>query len=227
MGLSGGMDSATLLSHLLDEGYEVHCCTFTYGSKHNPYETQSAKDIIAYHHMEGMAGHPVKQHEFDLTPILGNLGSALLASDPEDIPEGHYADENMKKTVVPGRNLLFSATMASLAESIGASTIALGVHSGDHFIYPDCRTEFVKSLDTTVFLSTDKQVEVIAPFSDIDKEGILRIGYDCSPPTPYHLTRTCYKDQELSCGKCGSCNERLEAFEAIGKEDPIKYQNNG
>lgn len=225
IGLSGGMDSATLLGYLLDKGYEVHCCSFTYGSKHNPHENKAAQDIIAYYDFDGMTGHPVWHYQFDLTPILGNLNSALLASNEEDIPEGHYEDSNMSKTVVPGRNLLFASTMASLAESIGATKVALGVHSGDHFIYPDCRTEFVKSLDTTIYLSTDKQVEVIAPFHDLDKEGILRIGYECSPPVPYHLTRTCYKDQPVSCGKCGSCNERLEAFEKIGKEDPITYEN--
>ena len=224
MGLSGGMDSATLLSHLLEQGYEVHCCSFVYGSKHNKYENQSARNIVAYYHLDGMAGHAVKHYEFDLTEILGNLNSALLASDNRDIPEGHYAAETMRQTVVPGRNLLFASTMASLAESIRASKVALGVHSGDHFIYPDCRNEFVKSLDTTVFLSSDKQLEVIAPFRDLDKTEILKIGYNCHPVTPYHLTRTCYKKQEKSCGKCGSCRERLEAFHNIGKQDPIDYE---
>lgn len=222
IGLSGGMDSSTLLGYLLYQGYEVHACTFKYGSKHNPYENKAAEDVVAYYKRLGL---PLFTYFFDLTPILGGLNSALLASNSEGIPEGHYADENMRKTVVPGRNMLFASTMASLAESINAPTVALGVHSGDHFIYPDCRTEFIKSLDTTVFLSTDKQVQVIAPFHDTDKEGILNIGYhECTPQVPYHLTRTCYKDQEVSCGKCGSCNERLEAFENIGIEDPIEYE---
>lgn len=224
MGLSGGMDSATLLSHLLNEGYEVHCCSFNYGSKHNPYEIKAAEHIVAYHVLDGFAGRSVKHYKFDLTGILGNLNSALLSSNKEDIPEGHHADENMRKTVVPGRNMLFASIMASLAESIKAEAVALGVHSGDHFIYPDCRTEFVKSLDTTVFLSTDKKVQVMTPFHDLDKEGILKLGYQFSPITPYHLTRTCYKAQEVSCGKCGSCNERLEAFRNIGKQDPINYE---
>lgn len=221
IGLSGGMDSATLLGHLLSQGYEVHCCTFRYGSKHNSYENEAAGKIVDYYKSQGFN---VKQYWFDLSPILGNLESALLASNSEDIPEGHYAHENMRKTVVPGRNLLFASAMAALAESIGAWAVALGVHSGDHFIYPDCRTEFVKSLDVTIFLSSDKRVEVIAPFHDLDKEGILRVGYECTPQVPYHLTRTCYKDQPVSCGKCGSCNERLEAFENLGKKDPIDYE---
>lgn len=225
IGLSGGMDSVTLLNHLLAEGHEVHCCIFNYGSKHNKYENKAAKDVVAYYKLYNISGLPVIPYFFDLTEILGNLNSALLKSSPEEIPEGHYAAENMKTTVVPGRNLLFAAVMGSLAESIGATKIALGVHSGDHFIYPDCRTEFIKALDQTIYLSTDKKVEVIAPFHDLDKEGILRLGYASNLIPPYHLTRTCYKDQELSCGKCGSCNERLEAFANIGKQDPIKYEN--
>lgn len=221
MGLSGGMDSTTLLGLLLEQGYQVHACTFKYGSKHNPYENDAAEKVIEYYREQGF---DIKDYFFDLTGILGNLNSALLASNEEDIPEGHYADENMRKTVVPGRNMMFSSVMSSLAESIGAEMIALGVHSGDHFIYPDCRTEFVKSLDTTVFLSTDGQVSVTAPFRSDDKESILRIGYSLNPQVPYHLTRTCYKPQPVSCGKCGSCNERLEAFENIGKEDPVNYE---
>lgn len=222
IGLSGGMDSTTLLSILLARGYEVHACIFTYGSKHNPYENKAASDIVDFYQSKDF---PLVNYRFDLTGILGNLNSALLASDSQDIPEGHYEAETMKKTVVPGRNLLFSSVLASLAESIEAPQIALGVHSGDHFIYPDCRTEFIKSLDNTIFLSTDQKVEVDAPFRDTDKEGILRMGYALDLPTPYYLTRTCYKDQEVSCGKCGSCQERLEAFERIGKVDPIKYES--
>lgn len=221
MGLSGGMDSTTLLGYLLDQGHEVHACTFKYGSKHNPYENKAAQYVIDFYQKRTSR---LTTSFFDLTAILGNLNSALLQSNEEGIPEGHYANENMKKTVVPGRNLMFSSVMASVAESMGAGRLALGVHSGDHFIYPDCRTEFIKSLDTTVFLSTDQKVEVSAPFADLDKEGILKIGYGLDLKVPYHLTRTCYKDQEKSCGKCGSCNERLEAFENIGLEDPIEYE---
>jgi len=127
VGLSGGMDSSTLLGYLLDMGYEVHVCTFKYGSKHNQYENEAAEEVIKYYHSHGFK---ITSHFFDLTDILGNLNSALLTSNEEDIPEGHYANDNMKRTVVPGRNLMFSSVMASLAESIGADLIALGVHAG-------------------------------------------------------------------------------------------------
>ena len=103
--------------------------------------------------------------------------------------------------------------MAGLAESVGAESIALGVHSGDHHIYPDCRPEFVSALHQVVHASSDGEVSIITPLLHLDKTGILEIGYELQPNVPYHLTRTCYKDQPLSCGKCGSCSERLEAFE--------------
>lgn len=221
MGLSGGMDSATLLGILLEQGYTVHCCVFYYGSKHNKYENQAARNLIAFYQEKYL----VYEHLLDISKIMESFESDLLLSGGS-IPEGHYAGENMKKTVVPSRNLIFTSIMAGIAESIGAEKVALGVHSGDHFIYPDCRTEFVKALDNTVYLSSDKKVEVIAPLAGDDKYSILQKGYNLNTPVPYELTRTCYKDQAASCGKCGSCNERLEAFEKLGKHDPIPYELN-
>jgi len=222
IGLSGGMDSATLLGLLLERGYEVHCCNFVYGSKHNPYEREAARKIVEYYKANGMA---VVYNEIDLTEAFSLFSSNLLKSG-EAIPEGHYNDENMRKTVVPGRNMILGAIMAGYAESIGATKVALGVHSGDHHIYPDCRGEFIKAFDTAVYLSSDGKVDVIAPLLKADKHSILEEGYNfCELPVPYHLTRTCYKDQEISCGKCGSCQERLEAFEKFGITDPIPYQS--
>jgi 7-cyano-7-deazaguanine synthase len=113
--------------------------------------------------------------------------------------------------------------MMGVAESIGASYVALGVHSGDHFIYPDCRPNYLKALSRTMIEATEGKVRLMCPFEEDTKESILRIGYNLSIVPPYHLTRTCYKNQPNSCGKCGSCVERLEAFAAIGKVDPIKY----
>jgi 7-cyano-7-deazaguanine synthase len=220
IGLSGGMDSATLLGYLLGQGFSVHCCSFLYGSKHSSYEMDAARDIILYY---GDKGYNVTQSFIDLRPAFKFFKSNLLLSGDE-IPEGHYAEESMKQTVVPGRNLIMSSIMAGIAESIGAEAIGLGVHSGDHHIYPDCRPEFIYHLQQTLNESTEGKVKVLAPFIDLDKEKILRIGYAALPNVPYHLTRTCYKNQSLSCGKCGSCRERLEAFELIGKKDPILYE---
>ena len=220
LGLSGGMDSATLLGYYLEQGAEVHCCSFYYGSKHGGYELQAAKNIIAFYQSRIFA---VKHYLFDLSQVFKDFNSALLLSGG-NIPEGHYEEDSMRQTVVPGRNLIFASIMAGLAESIGAEKIALGVHSGDHHIYPDCRPEFIDALYTTIARSSSHSVEVEAPFLSDTKATILCRGYKYKVPVPYQLTRTCYKDQPLACGKCGSCQERLEAFAIITGKDPIEYE---
>ena len=189
--LSGGLDSETVLAHLLNHGYEVHCLNFTYGSKHNQYECAAAKKIAEYYN--------VPYTLIDMTNIFQHFKSNLLKSGGE-IPEGHYNDENMSLTVVPGRNTIFASTLMGYAESIDANAIALGVHLGDHHIYADCRKEYVKALDTLIYLATDKKIEVIAPFINTDKTGIVKRGLELK--VPYELSRTCYKNQEKACGKC-------------------------
>jgi 7-cyano-7-deazaguanine synthase len=218
------MDSATLFGWLLDKGFEVLPVTFTYGSKHNQYENVCAEMLVDY--FGRIVDEKVQKHiKVDLSWAFKHSSSNLLKTGGE-IPEGHYEDETMKKTVVPGRNLIFAATLASIAESNGIGNIALAVHSGDHAIYPDCRPEFIQSLEQTIHYSTDAKVRsIITPFLHKDKEAILKIGYDLT--VPYEMTRTCYKDQPDSCGVCGSCTERLEAFRKIGKRDPINYANGG
>jgi len=222
MGLSGGMDSSTLLAYLLDKDYDVTACVFTYGSKHNAYENRAAKSIVEHYRN---LGFPVAPIYMDLTEIFKPFKSDLLLSGGA-IPEGHYEAENMKSTVVPGRNLMFISIMAGIAESIDARLVALGVHAGDHAIYPDCREDFIHSANNTVMLSSDGRVAITAPFQSFNKADILHAGYILENGLfpPYHLTRTCYKDQELACGKCGSCQERLEAFQKIGIVDPIEYE---
>jgi len=222
MGLSGGMDSATLLGLLLEQGFAIHCCSFVYGSKHGIYELEAAENIVAFYQERKK---PVTHRVIDLRiPFLYMQSSLLKSGGP--IPEGHYEAESMKQTVVPGRNLIFASVMAGIAESIGADTIYLGVHSGDHAIYPDCRPTFIMSLNETISFSSDGKVRVVAPLLKDDKGSILYKGYHgCTPKIPYHLTRTCYKDQPIACGKCGSCQERLEAFAKNGLKDPIPYED--
>lgn len=221
LGLSGGADSATLLGLLLEQGYEAHCCIFTYGSKHNQYENIAARNVINFYQSRGFS---VVGCFYNLEGVFKAGSSALLQSGGE-IPEGYYNDENMKLTVVPGRNMIFASIMASLAEAIGAEAIALGVHKGDHAIYPDCRHEFIKALDVAIYLSTDRKVQIITPLINDDKAGIIHRGMmELKTQVPYGLTRTCYKDQAIACGRCGSCRERKEAFELCGLIDPILYE---
>lgn len=214
MALSGGMDSTTMLGLLLSQGHEVECLFFTYGSKHNKYEALAAQKVAAYYRVPCHGA-------IDLAPITKTFKSDLLLSGG-NIPEGHYSDASMAATVVPARNLIFLSILAGHAWSVGAEHIAIGIHQGDHAIYADCRKEFYKAMDSAIYLGTDRRVDIIAPLIDLDKTGILEIGLPIS--VPYHLTRTCYKDQENSCGKCGSCVERLEAFVNVRSIDPIKYE---
>jgi 7-cyano-7-deazaguanine synthase len=217
LALSGGMDSATLLGYYLSNNYNVLPISFYYGSKHNKYESICVEQLLKHYKIN-------TSFKINLD-FIGNIFKSNLLHSGDDIPEGHYEDKNMKLTVVPGRNLIFASILAGIAESYNADIIALGVHSGDHEIYPDCRKEFIDSLNKTIQLSSDGKVGVQAPFINFHKKDILKIGYNLDDPfkVPYEYTRTCYKDQVLSCGCCGSCSERLEAFEQIGKIDPIEY----
>lgn len=212
MALSGGMDSATVLAHLRNEGHEVLCLIFTYGSKHNQYENRAAIDLAAKYGCEYKL--------IDLSSFMSGLKSDLLLSGGE-IPEGHYTDASMSRTVVPGRNIIFLSILSAYAWSFDASAIAIGIHQGDHAIYEDCRKEFYKAMDTAIYLGTGRRVEIMAPFVNTDKTGILQRGLELK--VPYEMTRTCYKDQVLACGRCGSCVERLEAFAAHGMKDPVMY----
>lgn len=183
------------------------------------YEEKAAADVYNYYAAAypGRLGHQL----VDLSSAFEGSKSNLLLSGGE-IPEGHYEAESMKQTVVPGRNIIFLSILSGLAWSQDAAHIAIGIHQGDHAIYPDCRTEFFKAMDLAIYLGTDKNVSILAPFVNNTKEEIVRwgIAYD----VPYHLTRTCYKDQPVSCGKCGSCVERKEAFEKADWKDPVPYE---
>ena len=215
LSLSGGMDSATLIPWVWACGWEIAAVVhFQYGSKHNPYEQVAVGCLVT------RCDFSDRYVVADLGDAFSSIKSNLLAGGDE-IPEGHYQADNMKLTVVPGRNMVFASLLASVAESRGADYVALGVHSGDHAIYPDCRPGFISALGATIRESTDNKVSVVAPFLDMDKEGILRFGMLAG--LPYELTRTCYKDQRTACGRCGSCQERLEAFSRLGQRDPINY----
>lgn len=215
---SGGMDSATLLAHVVNAHGKgvVLAVGFCYGSKHNRWENLSALQIAGHY------GVPYRQ--IDLAGVMSNFKSDLLLTGGE-VPEGHYEADSMRRTVVPGRNIIFASVLAGLAMSEGADSVYLGIHAGDHHIYPDCRPVFFHHMKHAILTGTEGQVNLHAPFLHLTKAGILKEGFALIDPVPYHLTRTCYKDQPVACGKCGSCQERLEAFRLIGQEDPIPYES--
>lgn len=212
--LSGGMDSATVLAKALDEGRMVRAVGFSYGSKHNQWENAAAIELVNHYR--------IPFELIDLAGVMRSFRSNLLQSGPA-IPEGFYEAESMRQTVVPGRNLIFIAVLAGLAESLGLDEVWLGAHSGDHHIYPDCRPTFIRAADEAIHLSSDGRVLLETPFLSGNKTTILQEGFHLG--VPYGLTRTCYCDTPIACGKCGSCQERLDAFAKNGIEDPLEYQS--
>jgi 7-cyano-7-deazaguanine synthase len=211
--LSGGLDSTTVLGLAKAQGHEIQTVGFCYGSKHNKYENKAAVNIASH--------YQVPYRLIDFSSAAKGFKSNLMA-DGGAIPEGHYEAASMTQTVVPGRNIIFSSILAGFAWSFEYDEIWLGVHAGDHFIYPDCRPSFFVAMKTAVEEGTDKKVTMRAPFLMVDKVEIVRQGLVLK--VPYLLTRTCYKDQSYACGRCGSCQERLTAFGRNGAEDPIAYE---
>jgi len=208
--LSGGMDSTTLLYKLLSEGKEVEAISFDYGQRHKK-ELQSAKATCQKLNVP----HKV----IDLSFLRELLSNSALTSEIE-VPEGHYQDENMKLTVVPNRNMIMASIAIGYAVNIDADEVALGIHAGDHAIYPDCRPEFLSALAGIAEIANFKPIEIYAPFIFVDKGDIASIGKQLG--VDYSLTWTCYKGQENACGKCGACQERAEAFEKAKSIDPVK-----
>jgi len=255
LSLSGGMDSSTLLLHLLDYGYEVTALSFDYGQKHN-VELERAKDLVSY--INGFCiideesktveyPYYVKHQVIKLDGLQQLLNSALVTGG-EEVPEGHYAEENMKATVVPNRNKIFSSIIQAVALSIAEQKntfcdIAMGIHAGDHDIYPDCRQEF-RDVDFEAFKMGNwgsEKVNVYTPYLHTDKFGILQDGAECCERLGldfnevYKRTNTSYKPIPISMDggmgwvewfsdyKSASSVERVEAFIKLGKPDPVEY----
>ena len=201
--LSGGMDSTTLLWDRKDT--IALAVTFDYGSRHNAREIECAKkncDMLGVEHL-------VIPLEF-----MGKYFKSSLLIGGDEIPEGHYTDENMKSTVVPFRNGIMLAIAAGLAESRGLKKVMLANHSGDHAIYPDCRPGFVDAMSKAIEEGTYEGITIDAPYTNISKTDIARIGKRIG--VDYNLTYSCYKGGEKHCGKCGTCVEREEALREAG-----------
>ena len=214
--LSGGMDSVTALHWAAREHEVVGCVSFDYGSKHNHKEIPMA----AWHAQQLGVKHDVISLDF-----VNQLFASDLLRSGGDIPEGHYAAENMKRTVVPFRNGIMLAIACGLAESREADALVIAAHSGDHAIYPDCREPFMRAMADAMKHGTYAHIELLRPFIDCDKAEIVRRGAKLG--IDYAHTWSCYKGTDIHCGKCGTCVERREAFLLAGLPDPTAYEDTG
>ena len=208
--LSGGMDSTTLLYDYQER--IALAVSFDYGSKHNEREIPFARL-----HCERLG---IKHITIPLSFMTDYFKSSLLKGG-EDIPEGHYADENMKSTVVPFRNDIMLSIAVGIAESNGLTCVMMANHGGDHTIYPDCRPEFVEAFNKAAQAGTFVGVRLESPYTHLTKGDIARRGKALS--IDYAETWSCYKGGEKHCGKCGTCVERREALAEAGIADTTEY----
>ncbi len=210
---SGGMDSFTVLNRAVKDGKEVYALSFNYGQRH-------VKELVCASNVCQQLN--IHHKVIDISAINQLLAGSSLTDDI-DIPEGHYEAENMKSTIVPNRNMILLSLAVAYAVSVGAGQVYYGAHSGDHAIYPDCRPEFVKKMNDVCLIANYDAVEIFSPYLHVDKTAILADGLAMG--LDYSNTWTCYNGREKACGKCGACQERLEAFRDNNAQDPLSYES--
>ena len=210
------MDSVTLAQYLAHKQHDVRLVSFDYGQRHRKElacATACARRINARHDI------------IDLTNITRLISRSALTSNDIDVPDGHYAEHTMRQTIVPNRNSIMASIAVGMAVNEQADSIALGIHAGDHYIYPDCRPTFATTLEQHAkvanagFLPDD--FHIYTPFVDMTKGEIVALG--ASIGVPYASTWSCYKGGDVHCGACGTCFERREAFNDAGIDDPTDY----
>ena len=205
--ISGGMDSTVLLNK--EKGNIKLAISFYYGQKHKK-ELKFAEDNC------NKLGIPWKL--VDISTVMEHLKSDLLQNGG-DIPEGHYEDISMKRTVVPFRNGIMLSIACGIAESNNCDTVLIGNHAGDHAIYPDCRMDFILSMTQAMFYGTYNKVGIEAPFTSISKREIGLLGKELG--VDFTNTWSCYKGKDIHCGKCGTCVERKMSLKGF---DLTKYE---
>jgi 7-cyano-7-deazaguanine synthase len=209
--LSGGVDSTAAL---------------TWSHDHQPVALALSVDYGQRHKTELQAAAAVAKH-FDVDHVVidlrgyGTLTRSALTGGGIDVPEGGYDKATMARTVVPGRNSVFLSAAVGIAESVGAGSVVIGVHAGDHYVYPDCRPAYIEAMRAAMLLASDGAVGVEAPFLHMDKEQVVLVGSTIE--APFHLTYSCYNGGPVHCGRCGTCVERAKAFDRAGVTDPTTY----
>lgn len=241
--VSGGLDSTTLVYDMLDHGYSPHMLSFNYGQRHRrelDFAALTARRLNLRHNIIDLSGitHLISNSALTSRPSYeldeSHVEIESTAKREIEVPEGHYAEDTMKATVVPNRNMIMLAIAGGIAVSNKYKTIGIGVHGGDHFIYPDCRPEFIFSVGQALLQGnegfhnfetliddlpeqaramgyTRMAKPILTPYLDKTKADIavtaLRLG------VPLDETWSCYKGDKIHCGRCGTCVERLEAID--------------
>ena len=211
---SGGLDSTVLATQLKVDGAETRLLSIDYGQRH-ARELKRAEQIAQ--------ALELPQQVLRLPDLGPLLGGSSLTDEKVELPEGHYAEESMKATVVPNRNMILLALAGGHALSIGFDTIAYAAHAGDHTIYPDCRPEFADAMETALGLADWEKLSLHRPFVHLSKTDLVKKGVELD--APLHLTWSCYAGREIHCGKCGTCVERKEAFALAKIPDPTEYED--
>ncbi len=211
--LSGGMDSTTAFYQALGETNVKLALSFYYGQRHKVELDYATRLALTQH---------VPHKVIDITSIGEFLKGSALTDDVE-VPDGHYAEDTMKQTIVPNRNMIMLSQAAGAAIGIGATQVWAAMHAGDHFIYPDCRPEFIEDMNHALLTATETDVHIIAPYILISKAEIVTVGMALG--VPYNETWSCYKGGVVHCGRCGTCVERAEAFYLANEVDPTLYKD--
>ena len=217
--VSGGLDSSVMAHLLHAQGHALHAVSFDYGQRHR-------RELDFARAMAADLGAPWELVDLQAAGVTRFLSGSALTDAAVEVPEGHYADESMRATVVPNRNAMMLAIACCLAGSSRAGAVALAVHGGDHPIYPDCRPEFVgafEAMERLAMAGMADDLRILAPFVEMNKADIVKVGAGLG--VPFERTWSCYNGRELHCGRCGTCYERREAFALAGVEDPTQYES--
>ncbi|BCG83069.1 MULTISPECIES: 7-cyano-7-deazaguanine synthase QueC [unclassified Mesorhizobium] len=212
---SGGLDSVSLAHKVATEQKLIGLLSFDYGQRHKKelgFAAICAKRLAVPHQI------------VDIRDVGRNLSGSAL-TDNVDVPDGHYAEDSMRITVVPNRNAIMLAIAFGVAAAKKADAVATAVHGGDHFIYPDCRPAFIDAFQTMQnhALAGYADIRLYAPYVNMSKADIVSEGAKYA--TPFEATWSCYKGGARHCGRCGTCVERREAFDLAGITDPTDYED--
>ncbi len=214
---SGGLDSVSLAHRVAAEDNLAGLVSFDYGQRHRKELDFAAECALRL---------DVPHRVIDIRGVGAALtGSAL--TDDVAVPDGHYAEETMRITVVPNRNAIMLAIAFGVAAAEKADAVAAAVHGGDHFIYPDCRPDFIDAFQTMQRYALDGYADIalLTPYVHLPKSAIVADGAKAG--TPFDRTWSCYRGGDIHCGRCGTCVERREAFDLAGIPDPTSYADDG